>query len=55
MNILYCGDKGIARGVLVSILSLMKYNREPLEIYLLTINYQDTVAFPRETADFLDR
>lgn len=33
MNILYCGDRGIARGVLVSILSLMmngaKHNLEP--------------------------
>ena len=55
MNILYCGDKGIARGALVSILSLMKHNREPLEIYILTINYQDTVAFPQKTADFLDK
>ena len=55
MNILYCGDKGIARGALVSILSLMKHNREPLEIYILTINYQDTVAFPQKTADFLNK
>ena len=55
MNILYCGDQGIDRGVLVSILSLMKYASEPLNIYILTINYKDTVAFRQKTADFLNK
>ena len=54
MNILYCGDKGIARGVLVSILSLVKNNSEPLNIYIMTINYKDTVAFTKKSAEFLD-
>ena len=55
MNILYCGDKGIARGVLVSILSLVKNNFEPLNIYILTINYEDTAAFAEKAAKFLDK
>ena len=55
MNILYCGDKGIARGVLVSILSLVKYNTQPLHIYIMTINYEDTVAFTEKSAKFLDK
>ena len=55
MNILYCGDKGIKDGVLVSILSLIKYNKEPLHIYILTINYEDTVAFADKSAKFLDK
>lgn len=54
MNILYCGDRGIARGVLVSILSLIKNNSEPLNIYIMTINYKDTVAFTEKSAEFLD-
>lgn len=54
MNILYCGDKGIARGVLVSILSLIKRNSEPLNIYIMTINYEDTKAFTEKAAKFLD-
>lgn len=55
MNILYCGDKGIKDGVLVSILSLIKYNKEPLHIYILTINYEDTIAFADKSAKFLDK
>ena len=55
MNILYCGDKGISRGVLVSVLSLLKYNREPLQIYIMTIDYEETKAFEQKTAEFLDR
>ena len=55
MNILYCGDKGIARGVLVSILSLVKNNSEQLHIYIMTINYEDTAAFTKKSAKFLDK
>ena len=54
MNILYCGDKGIAKGVLVSILSLIKNNTRPLNIYIMTISYKDTVAFTEKSAKFLD-
>ena len=54
MNILYCGDRGIARGVLVSVLSLIKHNEQPLNIYIMTINYEDTEAFTEKSAKFLD-
>ncbi len=54
MNILYCGDKGIARGVLVSILSILKHNKGEIHFYILTINYEDTVAFAEKSAKFLD-
>ncbi len=55
MNILYCGDTGISRGILISILSLLKYNFRPLNIYILTIDYKDTKPFKKKTADFLDK
>lgn len=54
MNILYCGDKGIARGALVSILSILKHNHGEMHFYILTINYKDTVAFTEKSAKFLD-
>lgn len=54
MNILYCGDNGIKRGVLVSILSLIKYNDKPLKIYIATINYENVKPFSEKTAAFLD-
>ena len=55
MNILYCGDKGISDGVLISILSLLKNNIEPLEIYILTIKYEGVKPFTRKTAAYLDK
>ena len=55
MNILYCGDKGISRGVLVSILSLLKNNIEPVDIYILTIKYEGVEPFEEKTAVFLDK
>ena len=36
MNILFCGDGNIADGVLISVLSLIKNIREPLNVYILT-------------------
>lgn len=55
MNILYCGDDGIKKGVLISILSLLKNNSEPLEIYIATINYENVKPFEKKTAEFLDK
>lgn len=54
MNILYCGDRGIARGVLVSILSILKHNKEPLHFYIATISYQTTKPFTKKSTDFLN-
>ena len=54
MNVLYCGDKGISYGVLVSILSILKHNKGVLHFYILTINYKDTQAFTEKSAKFLD-
>ena len=56
MNILYCGDNGIARGVLVSILSLLKRGARSnvYHIYIMTISYEDTKPFGKEVAEFLD-
>lgn len=38
MNILYCGDKNIENGLLISILSLLKNIKQELHIYVLTIH-----------------
>lgn len=54
MNILYCGDQGIAKGLLVSILSLLKYNDDILNIYILTIKHQNMMPFSERTAKFLN-
>lgn len=54
MNILYCGDAGIAHGLLVSILSILKYNTEPLHIYIVTINYKSTKSFSDKSTRFLN-
>lgn len=41
MNILYCGDKNIADGLMMSLLSLMEHNPSPINVYVLTMNYHD--------------
>lgn len=54
MNILYCGDNGIAQGVLVSIFSILKYNKEPIHFFIATIEFRDTKPFSEKSAKFLD-
>ncbi|MBO7718511.1 glycosyltransferase family 8 protein [Candidatus Saccharibacteria bacterium] len=54
MNILYCGDAGIQNGLLVSVLSILKHNKESLSIYIMTINYGSTKPFSDKATKFLD-
>ena len=54
MNILYCGDQGISRGILVSILSILKHNVGVLHFYIMTIDYPGVKPFEAKTARFLD-
>ena len=41
MNILYCGDKPMQKGILLSSMSLIKNVDEPLNIYILTVDYRE--------------
>lgn len=41
MNFLYCGDRNIENGLIISILSLLKNIKEELNIYVLTINLEN--------------
>ena len=48
MNLLYCGDKNIEQGLIISILSLIKNVKEEVNIYILTVNlkYVDKTIEP---------
>lgn len=59
MNILFCGDKNIADGLMMSLLSLTEHNTVPLNVYVLTMNYQDgdrvCEPLPESFGDYLDK
>ena len=38
MNILYCGDANTAQGLMMSVLSLMKYVDEPVHFFVFTVD-----------------
>ena len=38
MNILFCGDRNIVDGITIACLSLLKNVKEPLSIYILTMD-----------------
>ncbi len=58
MNILYCGDKNIADGVLLSSLSIAKTTPQPLNIYILTASVKTASksyeALSSDFAEFLE-
>ena len=42
MNILYCGDTNIVDGLIISILSLIKYEKDALNIYVFSMDYENS-------------
>lgn len=55
MNILYCGDRNIEDGLIISILSLKKNVKEKLNIYVLTINIKNIQGVTNECIDILNK
>lgn len=59
MNVLYCGDRNIEDGVMLSLLSLLKNAGEPLNIYIMTMELATGQKLfhrlPPSLGDFLDR
>lgn len=59
MNILYCGDKNIIDGLIISILSLLKNTNEILNIYVLTasikLEEKEYKAISSEEINILDK
>lgn len=41
MNVLYCGNRNIESGLIISILSLLKNAKTNLKVYVLTINSKE--------------
>lgn len=42
MNVMYCGDAGIERGVVLSVMSLLKACEEPLDVFLITAEFSNS-------------
>ena len=57
MNVLYCGDKNIKDGLIISVLSLVKHIDEALNIYVITANIPEIDIFPIESEfiNYLDK
>lgn len=59
MNILYCGDKNIEDGLILSVLSLLKNVKEALSIYILTMQSEDVdcscQAVTESTIEYLNQ
>ncbi|MGI6211836.1 MAG: glycosyltransferase [Anaerovoracaceae bacterium] len=58
MNIMYCGDKNIEDGLIISVLSLLRNAGEPLDIRVLTLSLdlgkRKLEPVSQEVIDFLD-
>lgn len=50
MNILFCGDENVSRGIMLSALTLAEHSREPLSIYILTASAYGHRAIQNEFA-----
>lgn len=55
MNILYCGDRNIADGLMISVLSLLRQVKEPLHIFILTMTCAGCEPLPESLAKVLEQ
>ena len=59
LNVMYCGDRGVERGVLLSVMSMVRHTEAPIRLYLLTARIEggERTYEPmrREFADELGR
>ncbi len=55
INILYCGDKNIEDGLIISILSLLKHNANAFNIYVLTMKLEGHEPVSQKCIDTLDK
>ncbi|MCD7752198.1 MAG: hypothetical protein LUI10_10760 [Lachnospiraceae bacterium] len=55
INILYCGDRNIEDGLIISVLSLLRNVTEELNIMVMTLSYERILPVTTETVQYLDR
>lgn len=53
MNILFCGDKGVCEGIMLSALSVCKNTDSDICFYILTASVEDREAIPQSFADLM--
>lgn len=58
MNLLYCGNDRVLDGMLISLLSITKYTKNPLHVYVMTMDLQEldarNVPIRQEQMDYLE-
>ena len=54
MNLLYCGDSNIKDGLFLSIKSILKVEKEVLNIYVLSMDYLNYKKIDSDFIDYLD-
>ena len=55
MNILYCGDSNIYDGLIISLLSITKHTSRELNVYLLTMKYENYKPLNSKQVKVLDK
>ena len=54
MNLLYCGDSNIKDGLFLSIKSILKVEKEVLNIYVLSMDYLNFKKIDEKFIEYLD-
>ncbi len=54
INVLYCGDKNVLNGLIISTLSLAKQTSQPLNIFVLTMKMRGFKEMPQKSIKKLD-
>lgn len=55
MNVLFCGDKNVCKGIYFSTVSLCKNTKKPLTVFILTASVGNRVAIPKDFELYLQK
>lgn len=58
ISLLYCGNSNVFKGLMISLLSVARTTKEPLDVHILTMNLVDTnpnyIDISKEQCDYLE-
>lgn len=58
ISLLYCGNDNVFKGLMISLLSVARNTKEPLDVHVLTMNLEDInpkyIAISKEQCDYLE-
>ena len=55
MNLMYCGDSNTIDGIMLSLISIIKYVKKPLNVYILSMDFDNHKSLKKYDIKHLEK